>query len=147
MPPDPRGLAIHIGADVLTGARYARWPVVRSCRDTVERTSRLAAAAGITRNDRLLGARASRAGISRALRQAAADMDPHGHLLVTFTGHSDRERTDPDGPPDIAWCLHDGALPLAEVAALLAAVPPTALVSAALGPARRRLEPMSSYGL
>jgi len=54
---------------------------------------------------------------------------PHGHLLVAFTGHSDREPTAPDKPPAIAWCLHDGPLPLAEVAALLSAVPPTALIT------------------
>lgn len=129
MPPDTRGLAIHIGASVLASPRHARWPVVRSCHDTVERTSRLAAAAGITRHHRLLGTRATRAAISHALREAAARLDPHGHLLVAFTGHSDRDRPDPDQPPAIAWCLHDGTLPLADVAALLAAVPPTAFVT------------------
>jgi len=129
MPPDPPGLAIHIGADVLTSPRHAHWPAVRSCRDTLQRTTRLAAAAGITRQLELLGARASRAEVTGALRQAAAELDPDGHLLLAFTGHSDRERTDPDGPPDIGWCLYDGTLPLAEVAALLSAAPPTALIT------------------
>ena len=93
MPPDPPGLAIHIGADVLTSPRHAHWPAVRSCRDTLQRTTRLAAAAGITRQLELLGARASRAEVTGALRQAAAELDPDGHLLLAFTGHSDRERT------------------------------------------------------
>jgi hypothetical protein len=129
MPADAPGLAVHIGADVLASPRHARWPAVRSCRDTLDRTTRLAAAAGITRQRQLLGARASRAEVTAALRRAAAELDPHGHLLLTFTGHSDRERTSPHEPPDIGWCLHDGALPLAEVAVLLAAVPPTALIT------------------
>lgn len=129
MPPDPPGLAFLIGADVLASPRHARWPAVRSCRDALERIGRLAAAAGITRQRQLLGVRASRAEVTGALRRAAAELDPDGHLLLAFTGHSDRERTDPDGPADIGWCLHDGTLPLAEVAALLAAVPPTALVT------------------
>ena len=106
-----------------------RWPVVRSCRDTVERTTRLAAAAGITRQHQLLGTHASRARIGHALREAAAGLDPHGHLLVAFTGHSDREPADPDEPPGIGWCVHDGTLPLVEVAALLSVVPPTALIT------------------
>jgi hypothetical protein len=129
MPPDTPGLAIHIGADVLASPRHARWPAVRSCRDTLERTTRLAAAAGITRNHRLLGARASRAEVTGVLQRAATGLGPRGHLLLAFIGHSDRERTDPDRPPDIGWCLHDGTLPLAEVAALLAAVPPSALIT------------------
>ena len=128
MPPDP-GLAIHIGADVLASSRHARWPAVRACRDTVERTTRLAAAAGITRQHQLLGTCASRARIGHALREAAACLDAHGHLLVAFTGHSDREPAGPDQPPAIAWCVHDGTLPLAEVAALLSAVPPTAVIT------------------
>jgi len=61
--------------------------------------------------------------------EAAAGLDPHGHLLVAFTGHSDREPAGPDEPPGIGWCVHDGTLPLAEVAALLSAVPPTALIT------------------
>ena len=128
MPPDS-GLAIHIGADLLTSPRHTRWPVVRSCRDTVERTTRLAAAAGITRHHQLLGTSASRARIGHTLREAAAGLDPHGHLLVAFTGHSDREPAGPGQPPGIGWCVHDGTLPLAEVAALLSVVPPTALVT------------------
>lgn len=128
MSPDP-ALAIHIGADLLTSPRHTRWPMVGSCRDTVERTTRLAAAAGITRQHQLLGTSASRARIGRTLREAAAGLDPHGHLLVAFTGHSDREPAGPDEPPGIGWCVHDGTLPLAEVAALLSAVPPTALIT------------------
>jgi Caspase domain len=129
MPPKTRGLAIHIGADVLTVPQHAHWPAVRSCRDTMERTSRLASAAGITQHRRLLGARATRAEVIDALRRAAAELDPRGHLLLAFAGHSDRERASEDAPPKVAWCLHDGTLPLAEVAALLAAIPPTALVT------------------
>jgi len=75
------------------------------------------------------GVTASRARTGHALWESAAGLDPHGHLLVAFTGHSDREPTAPDKPPAIAWCLHDGPLPLAEVAALLSAVPPTALIT------------------
>jgi hypothetical protein len=129
MPAQAVGLAIHVGTDVLTSPQHALRPAVRSCRDAIERTSRLANAAGITRQRRLLGAHASRAEVTGALRRAAAELDPRGHLLLTFTGHSDRERADDHGPLDVAWCLYDGALPVAEVAALLAAVPPTALIT------------------
>jgi hypothetical protein len=123
------GLAIHVGADVMTTPEHVPWPGVRSCRDTLERTSRLAAAAGITRQRRLLGLRASRAGVRHALRHAAAELDPRGHLLVTFTGHSDRALPPGDGPPEVSWSLYDGALPLAQVAALLAVLPPTARIT------------------
>jgi hypothetical protein len=93
MPPDPPGLAIHVG----TG----------DCRDTVERTSRLAAAAGITSQRMLLGAQADRAEVIGGLRRGAAGLDP----------------------PEIAWCLSDGTLPLTEVAALLGTVVPTAFIT------------------
>jgi len=115
MPADPPGLAIYVG----TG----------DCRDALERTSRLAAAAGITRQRTLLGARASRAEVIGALRRGAAGLDPRGHLLLAFTGHSDRGRAALGRPPEVAWCLPDGALPLTEVAALLGTVPPTAFIT------------------
>jgi len=129
MPPDPPGLAVHVGAGRPAGPRHAHWPAVRSWRDTVERMSRLAAAAGITCQHQLLGSRASRAEVTGTLRQAAAALHPRGHLMLTFTGHSDRERIRPDRPPEVAWCLADGTLPLSEVAALLAAVPPTVFIT------------------
>ena len=116
MPPDPPGLAVHVGAE-------------RSCRDTLERMSRLATAAGITRQHQLLGTRASRAAVTGALRRAAVVLDPRGHLLLTFTGHSDRELTGRNRWPEVVWRLADGTLPLSEVAALLAAVPPTAFIT------------------
>ena len=115
MPPDPPGLAVYVGAG--TG------------RDPLERASRLAAAAGITRQRQLLGTHASLAEVIGALRRAAAELDPRGRLLLTFSGHSDRVRAVRDGPPEVAWRLSDGTLPLSEVAALLAAVPPAAFVT------------------
>jgi hypothetical protein len=115
MLPDPPGLAIHVG----TG----------DCRDALERTSRLAAAAGITRQRMLLGAHAGRAEVIDGLRRGAAGLDPRGHLLLAFTGHSDRGRAGLGRPPEVAWCLSDGALPLTEVAALLGTVPATAFIT------------------
>ena len=123
------GLAIHVGADIATTPEHVHWPTARSCRDTLERTSRLAAAAGIGRQRRLLGLRASRAGVRHALRHAAAELDPHGHLLLAYTGHSARELPHGDGPAEVSWSLYDGALQLAQIAALLAVLPPTALVT------------------
>jgi hypothetical protein len=106
-----QGLAVHVG--------------VRH--HALERTSRLAAAAGITRQRLLLGA--SRSEVGHALRGAAAGLGPQGHLLLAFTGPSHRDSVGRDGPPGISWRLADGLLPLAEVAALLAAVPRTALIT------------------
>ena len=111
----PPGLAIHVG----TG----------DCRDTLERTSRLAAVAGITRQRTLPGAQASRAKVIGAVRQGAAGLDPRGHLVLAFTGPSDRGRARLGRPPEVAWRLSDGTLPLTEVAALLGTVPPTALIT------------------
>ena len=115
MPPDPPGLAIHVG----TG----------DCRDVLERTSRLAAAAGITRQRTLPGVQAGRAEVIEGLRRGAAGLDPRGHLLLAFTGHSDRGRAGLGRPPEVAWCLFDGPLPLTEVAALLGTVPPSAFIT------------------
>jgi hypothetical protein len=123
------GLAIHVGADVTTTPEHVHWPGARSCRDTLERTSRLAAAAGITRQRRLLGLRASRAGLRHALRHAAAELDPRGHLLLAFTGESDRGRATFGRPPEVAWRLSDGTLSLTEVATLLGTAPPAAFIT------------------
>jgi hypothetical protein len=115
MPPEPPGLAILVG----TG----------DCRDPLERMSRLAAAAGIARQRTLLGVHAGRAEVIEGLRRGAAGLDPRGHLLLAFTGHSDRERAGLGRPPAVAWCLSDGTLPLTEVAALLGTAPPTAFIT------------------
>ena len=101
MPPDPPGLAIHVG----TG----------DCRDALERTSRLAAAAGITRQRTLPGVHAGRAEVIEGLRRGAAGLDPRGHLLLAFTGHSDRGRAGLGRPPEVAWCLSGGPLPLTAI--------------------------------
>ena len=102
---------------------------VRSGPGTLEPMSRLAARAGIARQQQLLGTRANRAEVTGALRRAAVTLDPRGHLMLTFTGHSDRERAGLGRAPEVAWRLSDGTLPLTEVAALLAAVPPTAFIT------------------
>jgi len=71
MPPDLPGLAVHVGAGRPAGPRHAHWPAVRSWRDTLERMSRPATAAGITRQHQLLGSRASRAEVTDTCYAAA----------------------------------------------------------------------------
>lgn len=122
------GLGVHIGADVLTGARYARWPPVYACRDAIARMSRLCAAAGVPEQRRLLGRQATRDRIRHSLEAAVADLAPDGLLVLTFTGHSDRGETGPHGVHDIQWCLYDGTLPLAEITQILAALPSDAYI-------------------
>jgi hypothetical protein len=128
MPAEPPGLAIHIGADILTDPAHARWAPQLSCVDTIERASRLAVAAGITQQQALTGTRATREQVRHALRSAAAQMGHGGQLLLTFTGHSDSGATDSCGPGDVSWCLHDGTLRLAEVADALNTLPPASRV-------------------
>jgi hypothetical protein len=122
------GLAIHVGADSLTDPRHAGFAPLPSSRDTIESASRLASAAGISRQHQLAGASATRERVSRALASATTELDPHGQLLLTFTGHSDRGEPDASGRREISWCLRDGTLGLAEVAALLRALPSTAMI-------------------
>lgn len=116
------GVALHIGADVLTSPDHARWPAVRSGRDSVRRLSRLCAAAGIAEQRNLLGEDASCDRVRESIVQAAAGLEPGGYLVLTFSGHSERgDRGDRDEPV-MKWCLYDGTLRLLEVAGLLAAV-------------------------
>ena len=107
---------MHIGADVLAHPRHARWARPLSCRDTVERLSRLCQAAGIGPQRALLGPDATTGRARAAIAGAAAATGPGGLLVVTFSGHS--ERPVPGGH-DGGWCLHDGALRHAETAGLL----------------------------
>ena len=119
------GLALHIGADVLTNERHARWPQARFCRDTVARVSRLCEAAGIHEQLVLLGEQATRARVRDEIAVAVARLDPDGLLVLTFAGHSERDKVEPD---ETSWCLHDGGLSVRAVSALLADLPATARV-------------------
>jgi hypothetical protein len=90
--------------------------------------ARICAAAGIADQRPVVGANATVDEVCRALAVAVARLDPHGLLVLTFTGHSDRRRRDEHGRRVDEWCLYDGGLPLTEVSALLAAAPHTARV-------------------
>jgi hypothetical protein len=124
-PAGPRAAAVHIGADVLTHPRHARWARPLSCHDTVERLSRVCQAAGVPAQQSLLGPDASTGGVRAAIAGAAASTGPGGLLVLTFSGHSERPVP---GEHDGGWCLHDAALRHAETAALLAAAPASARI-------------------
>src|SRR5262245_47320379 len=114
-----RSFALHIGTDCRATPRHQRWPPVVCAGDSTARMSRLCAAAGIETQRSLLGAEATCATVRAALACAAAELDRHGLFVLTFIGHSEREQS----LADTRWCLHDGALPLEELAGLLAALP------------------------
>jgi hypothetical protein len=114
---------VHIGADVLAHPRHARWARPLSCRDTVERLSRLCQAAGIRAQQALLGPDATTGRARAAIAGTAASISPGGLLIVTFSGHSERPVP---GEHDGGWCLHDQALRHAETTRLLSAAPASA---------------------
>jgi len=84
--------------------------------------SRICAGAGIPAQRRLLGSAATRDRVRAAITGAAAAIDPHGLLVLTFAGHSER------GEAGVQWCLYDGGLPLHEVADMLTGVPASARI-------------------
>ena len=120
-----RSAAVHIGADDLRHPRHAAWARPLSCRDTVERLSRLCQAVGVRTQQALLGPDATTGRVRAAIAAAAAAMGPGGLLVLTFSGHSERPVP---GENDGGWCLHDAALRHAETAALLATTPKSARV-------------------
>jgi hypothetical protein len=121
----PRSTAVHIGADALRHPRHAAWARPLSCRDTVERLSRLCQAAGVRTQQALLGPDATTGRVRVAIAGAAAAIGPGGLLVLTFSGHSERPMP---GDHDGGWCLHDAALRHAETATLLAAAPASARI-------------------
>jgi hypothetical protein len=121
----PRSAAVHIGADVLRNPRHAAWARPLSCRDTVERLSRMCHGAGIRAQQALLGPDATTERTRAAITASAADIGPGGLLVLTFSGHSERPVP---GEHDGGWCLHDAALRHVETAALLAAAPASASI-------------------
>ena len=123
-----RGLAVHIGADVLASPRYRDWPATRSSRDTVARMTGLCTAVGIARQHRLLGADATRDRVRGAISRAATDLHPDGLLVLTFSGHSDRGEPDDNSQRDSSWCLHDDNLAFGELADALSVAAPSARV-------------------
>ena len=123
----PRSAAGHIGADVFCNPRHAAWARPLSCRDTVERLSRLCQTAGLSGPSRRCSSPTQpQAGPARPSRGSAAAIGPGGLLVLTFSGHSERPVP---GEHDGGWCLHDAALRHAETAALLAAAPASARIA------------------
>lgn len=90
-----------------------------SCRDTVERLTRLCRAAGVRSQDRLLGPDATVGRVREAITDAVSRIGPDGLFVLTFSGHS--ERAVP-GEHLGGWCLRDGVLRHTQIAELLAAV-------------------------
>jgi hypothetical protein len=121
-----RAAAVHIGADDLRHPRHAAWARQLSCRDTVQRLSRLCQAAGVQAQQALLGPDATTGRVRVAIAGAAAGTGPGGLLVLTFSGHSERPVP---GEHDGGWCLHDAALRHVETAGLLAAAPASARIA------------------
>ena len=117
--------AVHIGADVVACPPGTGWPRLLSCRDTVDRLSRLSHAAGARSQHRAVGPDATVATVRRMVTGAVARTRPGGLLIVAFSGHS--ERAVP-GVHDGGWYLYDGSIRHVETAALLSAAPPSATV-------------------
>jgi hypothetical protein len=110
-------LAIHICADVASAGPDRRWPPSMAAADTVQRTARICAHAGIVEQHTLAGEQATMAAVRAALQQASERLAPDGVLVMTFSGHTVRG----DGPIGTArWCLFDGGLELSEIARHLA---------------------------
>jgi hypothetical protein len=106
--------AIHIGADELAWPGHAHLCVLRSCRDTLARMTRLAHAAAIQEQHWLAGTQATCAAVAETIECGATTLAHGGLLVVTFSGHTVRHHD------QTFWCLHDGELPLDDLAARLA---------------------------
>jgi hypothetical protein len=118
-------IAIHVCADVLATEPYCRWTALIAARDTVQTTEKLCRSAGIADQHLLIGEHATRAALEAQLHAAAHALHDDGLLVLTFSGHTER------GAGPIAatrWCLYDGPIGLAELAAQLARLPRTARV-------------------
>lgn len=117
--PGMRVVSVHVGAGSLSMARHAGWPAVRAAGDAVARMAALGELAGCAAPLRLVDAGATRTAVCEAIAGAAREVAASGLLLISFAGHSERE----ESWADTRWCLHDGVLPLAELAGLLAPAP------------------------
>ena len=85
-----------------------------SGRDTLARLTRLARAAGIQEQRCLAGTQATCAAVAETIARGATALAHDGLLVVTFAGHTEWTHD------QTFWCLHDGELPLGEMAACLA---------------------------
>lgn len=121
----PPAIAIHICADVLTTEPYRRWCALVASRDTCATLERLCGEAGIGEQLLLVGERATLGAVQGALDAATTELADDGLLVLTFSGHTERG----NGPiEDTRWCLADGPIRIAGVAARLARLPATARV-------------------
>jgi general stress protein CsbA len=114
--------AIHIGADALAWPGHAHMSVLRGCRDTLTRMMRLARAAGIQEQRCLAGTQATCAAVAETIACEATALAPDGLLVVTFSGHTEWKHD------QTFWCLHDGEIPLGEMAACLAGAAASACI-------------------
>src|SRR4029453_5175510 len=103
------GLAVHVGVDVLAGPPRSGFRPLRSGRDTVARVSRLCAAGGISTQRSLLDEQGTRRRALDTLAETAGRLEPRGLLVLTFSGHSNRDNA--------AWCLYDGPVGFRDLAA------------------------------
>lgn len=116
-------LAVHVGADLAFVDGVQRWPRSVAALDTVRRAEAICSRAGIATQHVRTGPAATRAALRQLLRDAATTLADDGLLVLTFSGHTVRG----DGPLATSrWCLYDGGVPLAELAAALAHLPATA---------------------
>jgi hypothetical protein len=119
-PAHPKAIAIHVCADRARRGPDKWWTPLASFADSVQRASAICDRAGIVEQRTLAGEQASCAAVLGALDDAGARLDDGGLLVLMFAGHCERG----DGPIETArWCLADGGLEIAALAAQLAQLP------------------------
>lgn len=108
-----KGVSIHIGINRVDAAQYGGWSGdLVACEFDARDMAAIARARGF-RTQSLMTAKATSAAVTKALRDAAAALDPGDSLLLTYSGHGgqvpDANSDEPDRM-DETWVLYDRQL-------------------------------------
>lgn len=108
-----RGLALHIGLNLVDPAHYAGWSgPLAACEFDAKDLAALAKKSGMT-STVLLTKKGTRASVLAGIRAAAKQLKKGDFFLLTYSGHGGQVTDvtgDEDDERDETWCLYDGEL-------------------------------------
>ena len=109
----PKGLALHIGLNLVSAAAYGGWEgPLAACEFDANDMAAVAKSKGIKATV-LLTKKATRANLLAAMRSAAKACRSGDLFLLTYSGHGGQmpdTSGEEDDKKDETWCLYDGQL-------------------------------------
>lgn len=109
----PRGISLHVGVNIVDPDHYGGWEgPLSSCENDADTMRDIAKKQGFETHQ-LKTDKATRATVTKAIKDAASELAEGDFFLLTYSGHGNRIPDfdgDEDDGKDDTWCLYDGQL-------------------------------------